>query len=264
MWTKIDDQFYMTLKNSRMDRDEQDLYLAGNVFCNGQLTDGFIPEIRLPLLAAWAKLPSEANLQAIASRLVEHEFWEKVDGGYMVHDFLDWAKSKEEVLSLKEARSQAGKRGGQLSQSKRQANAQANAQAKGEAKINPVPVPVPIVNSSRNGRNGKSSDPPNPDYQPMFEAVCQLTQLDPKLRAAAIGKTVKNLLAAGYTVESVTTLATWWRRNDFRGKQGQAPTLSQVEDTISKCKPMPAVPDRDDYDKDPATRAVREARKAAV
>lgn len=111
MYARIDDQFYLTLKNAQLDRDEQDLYLAGIVYCCGQLSDGFIPASRLPLLVAWAKLPPEANSEAIASGLVEHGFWECARGGYQVHDFLNWNKSRAEVLRLREDRAEAGRRG---------------------------------------------------------------------------------------------------------------------------------------------------------
>jgi len=158
-WAKIDDQFYMSLKNARMDRDEQDLYLAGIVYCNGQLTDGFIPASKLTLLCAWAKIPSEANAeanaQAIASRLVEHEYWELVDGGYVVHDFLDWNMSRAEVLALRKTRSEAGKRGGKASRVAREAsavaNGEANAVALGQAKSNPITNTNTFINDEEEG-----------------------------------------------------------------------------------------------------------------
>lgn len=131
MWSKLDDQFYLNPKNAVMDRDEQDLYIAGIIYCNGQLTDGFIPASVLFMLCAWAKIPLEANAkanaEAIASRLVKHNFWELVDGGYSVHDFLDWNMSRAEVTALKQARSEAGRRGGSKSQAQRKAIASANA-----------------------------------------------------------------------------------------------------------------------------------------
>lgn len=155
-WAKIDDQFYLGLKNAAIDRDEQDLYVASLVYCNGQLTDGFIPNSILMQLYLWAKIPLEANAeakaQAIASRLVEHEFWHVVDGGYQVHDFLDWNPSRADVMALREARSEAGKRGGEHSAAARQAKASktaSNCSSKTEAKFNPVPVPVPVPLSNQ-------------------------------------------------------------------------------------------------------------------
>jgi hypothetical protein len=134
MWSKFDDQFYLNPKNAAMSRDEQDLYFAGIIYCNGQLTDGFIPQGMLSMLGAWAKLPIEASAQAVAGHLVEHCFWEITANGWQVHDFLDWNISRAEAIALKEARSESGKLGGKASQAKKQALAQANAQALAQAK----------------------------------------------------------------------------------------------------------------------------------
>jgi hypothetical protein len=138
MWSKIDDQFYLNVKNATIDRDEQDLYIAGNVYCNGQLTDGFIPAAIVAMLCIWAKIPNEANAQAIASRLVEHNYWELIEHGYMVHDFLDWNLSKAEVLELRAARSEAGRRGGLISAANRQASAQAKSKQNATQYQNPL------------------------------------------------------------------------------------------------------------------------------
>lgn len=150
MWSKFDDQFYLNPKNAKISRDEQDLYIAGIIYCNGQLTDGFIPASVLIMLCCWAKIDfqanAQANAQALARQLVEHNFWEDAPGGYQVHDFLEWNISREEALAMKEARSQAGKLGGKRSAAKREAIAQANASAHAQAKSkqNPTQSPIPI------------------------------------------------------------------------------------------------------------------------
>ena len=174
MYTRIDDQFYMTIKNAQIDRDEQDLYIAGIVFCNGQLTDGFIPAARLPMLAAWAKLPGEANIEAIASRLVEHEYWEVVDGGYMVHDFLDWSISREEVLALRETRSQAGRRGGLRSGAVRKAKQEAKAEAIASAKAKQKGTHTQSLNLTSSGSSGAV---PAPEKEP--ETPTSLSEDEP-------------------------------------------------------------------------------------
>src|SRR5574340_666296 len=114
MWSKFDDQFYLNPKNALIDRDEQDLHIAAIIYCNGQLTDGFIPSGALPMLFAWAKLSDgQANAKAIAKQLVEHSYWENAENGYKIHDFLDWNLSREEVIARREERSASGRRGGQ-------------------------------------------------------------------------------------------------------------------------------------------------------
>lgn len=149
MWTRIDDQFYLQTKNARIDRDSQDLYLAGLVYASGQLTDGMIPAEKLTLLAIWAKLPSEANIQAIAQALVQANFWHVLENGdYLIHDFLDYNPSRAEVEALREARSEAGRRGGQKTASKRASKSQAIAMASDQAKLQqsstPSPYPYPL------------------------------------------------------------------------------------------------------------------------
>lgn len=122
MWSKLDDQFYLNPKNTLIDRDEQDLHIAAIVYASGQLTDGFIPVGVLPMLCIWAKI-SVANdvaiakqvpevCYSIATRLVEHCYWENAEGGYQIHDFLEYNPSREEVLELRNARKEAGRRGG--------------------------------------------------------------------------------------------------------------------------------------------------------
>ena len=139
MWSKFDDQFYLNPKNALLSRDEQDLHIAAIIYCNGQLTDGFIPNGALPMLYAWAKLSeSQATAKAIAKQLVEHSYWEIAENGYQIHDFLDWNISREDALARKEERSQSGRRGGL---------ARAKAIAKQEPKLNPSKT-VPSTRTS--------------------------------------------------------------------------------------------------------------------
>jgi DnaD/phage-associated family protein len=163
MWSKFDDQFYLNPKSAMMDRDEQDLYFAGIIYCNGQLTDGFIPVGVLVMLCTWAKIPLDANpqaiAQAIASHLVEHNFWHSVEGGYQVHDFLEWNASKEEVTALKNARSEAGRRGGQKSSAqKTQSEALAQASAQAKSKQNSTQSPSQSQSQSQNTKPPEDVD----------------------------------------------------------------------------------------------------------
>lgn len=156
MWSKFDDQFYLNPKNACIDRDAQDLYMAAIIYCNGQLTDGFVPNGVLVMLCAWAKIPLDSNpqaiAQAIASRLVEHNFFEIADNGYMIHDFLDWNMSREEAIALKSARTEAGRRGGMASVAKRQASAQAKSKQKS------TPNQTPNQNHLNDSLEGKISE----------------------------------------------------------------------------------------------------------
>jgi hypothetical protein len=271
VWAKIDDQFYLGKKAARIDRDEQDLYLASLVYCNGQLTDGFVPEANLMLLYVWAKLPMTANAQAsaqaIASRLVEHDLWELVDDGFQVHDFLDWNPSRAEVLALKAARSEAGKRGGQHSRANAQANAQASAQAKPKQNPTPSPSPSPsqeIGNPSPpfqaiagNG-TGRSyaekmqalNDKLGPELRRMLaDAILKITgeydlantETDAGTQALyAAHEAAVAVYQMGYkSAEDLMIAEDDWYANDFRGQRHERPLLTQFLKQASKCKADP-------------------------
>jgi len=121
-------------------RNACDLFIAGLCFCAGQLTDGVIPLGALRMLGGMADIDDAA---ASAERLVAEGLWEQAEdgSGYLVHDYLDNQPSRERAEQMRQARQQAGSKGGRHSANTRQANAQANAQAKS----NPVPVPIPHI-----------------------------------------------------------------------------------------------------------------------
>ena len=64
-----------------------------------------------------------------------------------------------------------------------------------------------------------------------------------KLKSGQIGKTVKSLMGAGYTLPDLEIFNDWWKAKDFRGQRDQPPTIQQVVDLIYQAKqetPPPA------------------------
>lgn len=119
-WVKLDDQFFTHPKVQRAGRDARDLYLAGLTYCARQLTDGEIPVEAMRLLAAMAEID---DWQTAARRLLEAGLWESCDGGYVVHDYLEYNPSRACVEQTRSARAEAGSRGGQASAAARAAKA---------------------------------------------------------------------------------------------------------------------------------------------
>jgi hypothetical protein len=136
-WVKIDDQFFMHPKVIAAGRDARDLYLAALTYTAGQLTDGFVPAGALPLIAAMAGVPDAADL---AARLVDVRLWEPTAGGYNIHDYHEYNPSAEQVRATREARAEAGRRGGLAAAASK---AEANDQANGEQNSTPSPSPSP-------------------------------------------------------------------------------------------------------------------------
>lgn len=74
----------------------------GLIYCQKNLTDGFIPAGAIHLWGVRAK-----RLHLVADELCAPQvpgkaaLWEKVEGGYQVHDYLQWNDSKEEILKMR-------------------------------------------------------------------------------------------------------------------------------------------------------------------
>lgn len=154
-WVKLDDDFFSNPKVMRAGRDARDLYLAALCFCNRGLTDGHIPQEALRRLAADADID---NVRDAAERLIAVGLWDACEGGYQIHDYLEYQPSRERVVATREVRAEAGSRGGKQRAANEQANPkqiatenQANSQALASENLkqNPTPSqsrtrPVPV------------------------------------------------------------------------------------------------------------------------
>lgn len=110
-WTRIDDKFLMNPKVQSVGVHGMALYLSGLIYCNGNMTDGFIMDGMMPIICGMA---FQTPARHIADKLVEMNLWEVVEGGYQIHDFLTFNKSKTEIESLNKARANNGAKGGRL------------------------------------------------------------------------------------------------------------------------------------------------------
>ena len=108
-WTRIDDKFLMNPKVQSAGAYGMALYLSGLIYCNSNLTDGFIPDVMLPVLCGLAfQTPNKKG----ADVLVSLNLWERVDGGYLIHDFLSFNRSRDEIIAINQKRTENGAKGG--------------------------------------------------------------------------------------------------------------------------------------------------------
>lgn len=108
-WTRIDDKFLMNPKIQSAGVYGMALYLSGLIYSNTNLTDGYIPEVMLPALCG---LAYQTPGKRVTNLLVELNLWERVSGGYQIHDFLTFNKSKQEIELLNKQRAENGAKGG--------------------------------------------------------------------------------------------------------------------------------------------------------
>jgi hypothetical protein len=106
-------------------------------YCDHARSNGFIP------MGAWPALP---GIRSAVMTLHQSGLWEVCDGGYRLHDYLDYNRSREQIDAYTAAKQAAGQAGGQASAS---ARAQANGKQTGKQtlKQNPTPGPGPGFNT---------------------------------------------------------------------------------------------------------------------
>lgn len=141
-WVKLDDQARHHRKLLAAGPIGAWLWTCGLMYCNSQKAkDGFIPEAAVPVLypiPGWRR-------EAI--RLVSVGLWERVEGGYKIHDYHEYQPSTD-AETLGKKRAEAGRVGGQRSGEARRLKpfaSEATKQLASEA-TNPVPSrpdPVP-------------------------------------------------------------------------------------------------------------------------
>ena len=96
-WGRIDDSLYDHPKLDALGRNRLacvGLNTLAQSWCNRWLTDGHVPADRVRKLGGTV---------ALAETLVTAGMWERTDGGYQIHDFLDYNDSREEVTAQRAA-----------------------------------------------------------------------------------------------------------------------------------------------------------------
>ena len=138
-WTKIDDNFHSHPKTIAAGNDGVALFIIALSWCGGSLTDGFIPEAQV------RRLSLSENWRETADKLVRVGLWEIAEGGYQVHDYLDYNPSAKQVKKKRalDAERQAAWRGNNAQPQEKEENGNAVTNAVTNAAPVPVPVPVP-------------------------------------------------------------------------------------------------------------------------
>lgn len=107
-WVNLDDQFPEHPKIDKLSDAAFRLHVAAICYANRHLTDGYLDAARIPRLVP-------KHQKRFVTELVNADLWETVDGGYQIHDYLDWNKSRDEVetaqAKLSKVRAEAGRKG---------------------------------------------------------------------------------------------------------------------------------------------------------
>lgn len=141
MWVRVDDTLWSNAKIASVSPAAKALYLIGLSYCGDKLTDGAIARGVIPMLLGAAGVEQEVVDEMCAACL-----WEPTEAGWQIHDFEHYNPSAERVREVREARTEAGRRGGLVSSFNKQNGSKpaSNCLSKTEAKSNPDPDPDPV------------------------------------------------------------------------------------------------------------------------
>lgn len=148
MWVKLDDQYFNDPKAIAAGPNGRALDLAGRCYCAGQLTDGVVPKVAIPIVAAAAGVPRTTVKAVVAS-----ELWLEGPDCYVIPDYLETNPSGDAV---KEKRAAAASRMQQVRMNHKQGSLDVRANEEGSS---PNPVPVPVQGQEQRERPKRAQVP---------------------------------------------------------------------------------------------------------
>lgn len=270
-WVRLDDHFDENTKLQAAGPLGVALWTCSLAYCNRNLTDGFIPKSKAHTLLDFDGLAMVDGMHGeditgamIAKKLVDVGLYEVVEGGYIVHDYLDYQPSKAEIEAqrqhVSEERSKAGQAGAKSRWDGKNGKAIANGLANDMPnacqsdgpKPNPNPKPNPTPNTERE-REKESLPGGDPDFANLYTAVqSKMTpntsnHLDDMHAMVDAGVTAEDWLAGWEIAEKKPGLAkaTWWNyaKTTAYGKRDErlAPKQSGPPPRASSAQQEPGV-----------------------
>lgn len=111
-WVKLDDQAPRHAKVLKAGPAAAWMWVCGIAYCQSHMTEGFIHNVALSQIG----IDGAVRARRLAGVLVGCGLFDRADGGFMVHDYLDHNETREEALarkvSLGAKRAVAGRAGG--------------------------------------------------------------------------------------------------------------------------------------------------------
>lgn len=146
-WVKLDDGFPDHRKQLAAGAAACWLWACGLAYCNRQKTrDGFIPNAKVTLLYPLR------DTSKLSTRLVEVGLWDRVEGGFKVHDYHDYQPSSDSDQAKKaESGRIGGLRSGETRRAIRDSKHEAKSKQSASSKTKPVPSrPDPVHEEREN------------------------------------------------------------------------------------------------------------------
>jgi hypothetical protein len=97
-WIRLDDRMPYHPKIVGLSAEAFRLYVASLCYAGGHETDGYVPASALPVL--WGTARTAAELERAG-------LWERADGGWSIHDYLDYNPSRADIEDARRRRADA-------------------------------------------------------------------------------------------------------------------------------------------------------------
>lgn len=152
-WAKFDDNYSDHPKVIAVGPLGMALHVAATCYAAKYLTDGFIPKNVINRLISFDGITIDGNVvsnASIVALLIENGLFDNAPGGYMVHDYLKYNPSKEDVLV---AREEARQRQERWLAKKKLNNAYKDASQDVSSTEPPSPTPSPTPTSELNNKD---------------------------------------------------------------------------------------------------------------
>ncbi len=150
-WVKLDDRFPSHRKIDLLSDRAFRLYVSALCWCSENLTEGFIPDENVTRIAR------VRSTKATAKELEGRGLWERVDGGWQIHDYLDYNPTRAAVQAERG-------RNAARQQEYRDKKKAAEAKKAAAAKIERNGVMPPVTKIERNGGSNAAPAPARPDH----------------------------------------------------------------------------------------------------
>jgi hypothetical protein len=180
MWSKLDDAFPDHPKIQAAGPTAAWLFVCGLCYCNRLLTDGFIP------LSQARRLADIDDPDAAIRMLVDVGLWQRIEGGYAVHDFLAYNPTRGQVKRVQLDRQRAGSKGGQAKWKQTASKPEAEMKQTGSKVLGVcLPSATPVASNNCEAKSNPDPGPcpypyQNPDQDP--KAATSAAEVDLRSR----------------------------------------------------------------------------------
>jgi len=179
-WVRFEDGFAEHPKMLAVGPLGMALQVAAVCYANRALTDGFLPRAKVATLL---DLEGLADWHTLAKDLVEAGVWDEADGGWRIHDYLDYQPARDDVVGAREAtqqrRSEAARHAARV---RWDAVAEARTDADGDAPVMQAHAPRTAHAMPTQCVDDAPTPVPNPKDQPLHPSGAAPARAKPRRR----------------------------------------------------------------------------------